>query len=67
MFISCFDKRKNFYLLKKYIYIWTVYYSFFGKFLKVKLFTVGKMMMEISKEICIAYFLKRNKHIFSTY
>lgn len=64
MFISCFDKRKNFYLLKKYIYIWTVYYSFFRKFLKVKLFTVGKMMMEISKEICIAYFLK---HIFSTY
>lgn len=22
MFISCFDKRKNFYLLKKYIYIY---------------------------------------------
>lgn len=65
MFISCFDKRRNFYLLK--IYVWnTVYYSFFRKFLKVKLFTVGKMMMEISKEICIAYFLKRNKRIFST-
>lgn len=62
MFISCFDKRRNFYLLK--IYVWTVYYSFFKKFLKVKLFTVGKMMIEISKEICIAYFLKR---IFSTY
>lgn len=58
MFISCFDKRKNFYLLKKYIYIWTVCYSFFRKFLKVKLFTVGKMMMEISKEICVEIFFE---------
>lgn len=40
-------------------------YLFFGKFSKAKLFTIGRMAIEISKEIRIAYFLKRNKHIFS--
>lgn len=66
MFISCLDKRKNFYLLKKKC-MDCILFIFQKIFLKENCSFVGKMMIEISKEICTAYFLKRNKCIFSTY